>query len=190
MIRKKFYDSLRRSGVNLTTQNVFGMERHLDYAVGRHTSREWLKYILATSFWETGGSMTPVEEGYYLGNRAKAFQRRLRYYPWYGRGLIQVTWETNYVNAAKKLGLPLPVNPERFLDWDVALPCLFVGMQEGWYTGKELDDYIDLIDENDAEDLREMVNARRIVNGTDKAKTIATLGLKFERALKASGYGD
>jgi DNA polymerase III gamma/tau subunit len=61
-------------------------------------------------------------------------------------------------------------------------------MEQGLYTGKKVSDYIDLVDEDDVEDLREMTQARRVVNLMDQAKTIANLGLKFERALKAGGY--
>jgi putative chitinase len=65
---------------------------------------------------------------------------------------------------------------------------MFLGMEQGFYTGKSLDDYIDDIDESDDEDLREFANARRIVNGTDKQVTIGKLALRFERALKAGKY--
>lgn len=187
MNRRKFYDSLRRSGLNLTTQNVFGMEKVLDYAEEHQTPREFLKYILPTAWWESAGTMHPVKEAYWLSEDWR--KKHLRYYPWYGRGLIQTTWEDNYIAMWKELGLEGPVNPDAFLEWDVALPALFVGMQKGMYTGRDLDDYIDLIDEGDDEDAREMRAARRIVNGTDKASEIAKLGLKFEKALKAGGYG-
>ncbi len=66
---------------------------------------------------------------------------------------------------------------------------LFDGMLNGWFTSKALDDYIDGIDENDAEDLREFANARRVVNGTDKQVEIGKLALVFESALKAGAYG-
>lgn len=81
-----------------------------------------------------------------------------------------------------------PMEPEVFLEWKVALPALFIGMQKGLYTGKDLDDYIDEVDENDREDLREYKNARRIVNATDKALTIGKLALGFEKCLKKAKY--
>ncbi len=67
-----------------------------------------------------------------------------------------------------------------------AVAIMFDGMKEGWFTGKSLDDYIDDIDESDAEDLREYIAARRIINGTDKAATIGRLALLFEKAIKAA----
>ena len=69
------------------------------------------------------------------------------------------------------------------------LSILVVGMNEGWFTGKKLDNYIDDIDENDTEEFREYKNARRIVNGTDKAETIAKLAVIFEKGLREAGYG-
>lgn len=185
MKRDKFYDALR-GRVNLTTQNVFGTEKILDYAMDRGVPLQYLKYNLATAFWETAGTMTPVREAYWMSEEWR--RRHLRYYPWYGRGLIQTTWESNYKRMWKALGMTGPMNPERFLDWDVALPALFVGMEQGLYTGKNQDDYIDLVDESDFEDFQEMRNARRVVNRMDKAAEIANLGLKFEKALKAGGY--
>lgn len=63
-----------------------------------------------------------------------------------------------------------------------------VGTIEGWFTGKSLTDYIDDVEEADDEDLKEFIEARRTVNGTDKAKLIGGHAIEFEKALKAGGY--
>lgn len=183
--RKAFYDSLR-SKVNLTMQNVSGMEKVLDYAEGRGTQVNKLAYILATAWWESAQTMWPVREAFWLSEDWR--KNNLRYWPWYGRGLIQTTWKTNYERMGKEIGVDLTADPNMLLQWEFALPALFIGMEKGLYTGKDLDDYIDDKDEADSEDLREYRNARRIVNGTDKASTIAALALNFEKALKAGGY--
>lgn len=70
----------------------------------------------------------------------------------------------------------------------ISAHSLFLGNREGWWTGKKLDDYLDHVDESDAEDLREWTKARYVVNGTDKAAKIANGALTFERALKKAGY--
>lgn len=185
MDRAVYYDCLRTK-VNLTTQNVIGMEKVLDYAEQYKFSAAKLPYVIATAWWETAQTMHPVKEAYW---KSEAWRRRnLRYYPWYGRGLIQVTWERNYIKMWKELGMTGPVDPEEFLDWPIALPALFVGMTKGLYTGKDLDDFIDEIDESDSKDLREFKNARRIVNGTDQDTVIARLALGFEKCLKKAGY--
>ena len=51
-------------------------------------------------------------------------------------------------------------------------------MRDGDFTGKDLADYID-------EDNCDYVEARRIVNGTDRAEQIAGYAEKFEAALRA-----
>ena len=74
------------------------------------------------------------------------------------------------------------------MDLKNATAILFDGMEEGWFTGKSLPDYLDGIDEPDSEDLREFSNARRIINGTDKQVMIGQYALAFEAALKTGGY--
>jgi hypothetical protein len=64
---------------------------------------------------------------------------------------------------------------------DIAAEILFTGMEDGWFTGKALDDYFNLL-------ATDYVGARRIVNGTDKASLIAGYARDFEEALKAAGY--
>lgn len=185
MDRKAFYD-LIRPHVNLTTQNVSGMDKVLDYGAARRTPLNRFAYVIATAWWESAQTMWPVKEAYWLSEDWR--RRNLRYYPWYGRGLIQTTWEENYRKMGNAVGVNLIGNPDKLLEWSVALPALFIGMEQGLYTGKALNDYIDLVDESDAEDLREFANARRIVNGTDKQVTIGKLALHFEHALRGAGY--
>lgn len=185
MDKTKFYDSIRGK-VNLTTQNVIGFDKVLDYAILRKTPLNKLSYILSTSFWESAQTMHPVKEAYWLSEKWR--KDNLRYYPWYGRGLIQTTWETNYKKMSEFVGTDLTKNPDLLLEFKYALPALFIGMEKGIYTGKDLDDYIDNIDESDELDFIEYKNARRIVNGTDKAETIAKLSLVFEKGLKDAMY--
>ena len=186
--RKRFYNSLR-AHINLTTQNVFGMEKILDYGLKNKIQVNSFAYVLATAWWETAQTMHPVKEAYWLSENWR--RKNLRYYPWYGRGLIQTTWEENYVKIAEAIGLPSDTftkKPALLLEWEYSIPALFVGMAKGVYTGKTLNDYIDDADESDDEDYQEYVNARRIVNGTDKRHQIAKLALHFEHALKEGGY--
>jgi hypothetical protein len=190
MNRKAFYDAIRPS-VNLTTQNVEGFEKFLDYLEQHPLQINSAAYAAATAWWESAQTMHPVKEAYWKSEEWR--KQNLRYYPWYGRGLIQTTWEDNYKKIAKAMGLPENTfikDPDLLLTFQYALPALFVGMEKGIYTGKDLGDYIDDVDESDAEDLREYTTARRIVNGTDKAQSIGNLALVFERGLKAAGYDD
>ena len=190
MNRASFYNHLRPH-VNLITTNVSGLEKVLDYAEGRGTGLQSLAYILATAWWETAQTMQPVREAFWLSEDWR--KRNLRYYPYYGRGYVQLTWETNYRKAAEMVGLASETfvnNPNLVMDPKHALPILFKGMETGIFTSKKLFDYVDDIDESDIEDSREFRAARRVVNGTDKAATIATLVVHFEYALKAGKYGE
>lgn len=140
-------------------------------------------YVLATAYHETAHTMKPVRE--YGG---ETYLRSKKYYPYVGMGYVQLTWKENYQKASKILGVDFVKDPKKLLEPRYAVVILVTGMKEGWFTGKSLKDYIDNIDEDDKEDLREFSNARRIVNGTDKQVHIGQLALQYEKALKASGY--
>lgn len=135
-----------------------------------------LAYILATAAWETAHTMKPVKEAY---RRSEDWRKKnLRYFPWYGRGFVQLTWEANYKRAQEELGVDLTTNPDAALNAAVAARILVRGMLRGWFTGKRLADYI-----NDQKcDYR---NARRIVNGMDRADEIRVLAQDYEAALRA-----
>jgi len=195
--RKAFFDGVRRELGPLNQDQVNGFNAVLaEFERRESTSPDWsifdLSYMLATAWWETGRTMQPVREAFYVGDFAKAEawrKRNLRYYPFYGRGLVQLTWDFNYRKASQKLGIDFVKNPDRVMEMPIAVAIMFDGMAEGWFTAKALDDYIDDIDESDAEDLREYTNARRIINGTDKAAAIGAIAIKFERVLLRSARG-
>jgi putative chitinase len=162
-------------------------------------NRNRLAYALGTMPRETDFTMQPITEygardyfnkyepgtaiGKRLGNTQPGDGWRYR-----GRGQVMITGRRNYRLAGEKLGIDLEGNPELALDLATSARILVAGTMEGWFTGKGLTDYIDDVDEGDDEDLREFVQARRTVNGTDKAALIAGHALEFERALQAGGY--
>lgn len=143
--------------------------------------RNQCAYVLATAYWETAHTMKPVEEAYWVPNAAEWRKKNLRYYPWYGRGFVQLTWEPNYKHAEDELGVPLTKKPELALDPGIACEIAVTGMREGWFTGKKLSDYITL-------QRSDFKGARRIINGTDKAQSIADLAKLYDADLKAAGY--
>ena len=65
MNKKIFFDVIRPQ-VNLTTQNVLGFNKVLDYAMARGTPINDLAYALATAFWATAQTMTPIVEAYWM----------------------------------------------------------------------------------------------------------------------------
>lgn len=143
--------------------------------------RNQLAYILATARWETAQTMKPVKEAYWLSEKWRA--ENLRYYPWFGRGFVQITWQRNYIKAGQKLDLDLTSDPDVVMQPDIAAKILVAGSMGGWFTGKSIPDYITL----SKSDFKE---ARRVINGTDKAQTIARLAEQYDAALKAEGYGE
>ncbi len=130
-----------------------------------------LAYILATVYHETGTRMQPVKE--FGGEK---YLRSKAYYPYYGRDLVQTTWKANYEKVKKFSGIDVVSNPELIGQMPLSAKVAITFMQKGWYTGKKLSDYI-----NDVK--CDFVNARRIINGTDKANTIAAYAEKFLQAL-------
>jgi len=144
--------------------------------------RNQCAYVLATAYWETAHTMQPVSEAYWIPNAEAWRKKHLRYYPWYGRGFVQLTWEKNYKHAADELGVPLDQRPELALDPGVAVKIAVTGMREGWFTGKKLSDYITL-------KKSDFKGARRIINGTDKSASIADLAKLYDTALLKDGYG-
>ena len=171
MNRKVFFDHVRKTvfGGRLSAQQVDGMLRILDYRAEHYPDMPdaELAYLLATAKWETASTMQPVQE-----YGSQAYLRSKKYWPWIGRGLVQITWKANYL----KYGI---TDPAKALEWPTALHVIFDGMIKGMFTGKKLADYIN---DNGAD----YVGARRIINGTDKAKQIAALAVAFRKALETA----
>ena len=133
-------------------------------------------YLLATAFWETNRTMKPVVEAYWLSEDWR--RKNLRYYPWHGRGYVQLTWKHNYVRAGTLLGEDLIGDPDKALRPDLAAKILVTGCSHGWFTGKILGDYI-------TSRGNDFVGARRVVNGNDKAHEIAKIAREYLDALEA-----
>lgn len=161
-----------------------GLTRNvIDMALRTNLPRKAIAYVLATGYWETARTMEPVEEGFFLGRRAEAHQKSLRYYPWYGRGLVQLTWERNYVHAGRRLNRDLTTDPNVVMEEDLSVAIIVSGMIEGWFTGRKLSDYIDV-------NRADYVGARKIINGTDADEEIAAIARKYEAALAREGIGE
>lgn len=96
-----------------------------------------------------------------------------------GRGLAQLTGRRNYTRAGSLAGVNLVRFPERAVELRMSVIIMFDAMLSGWFTGKKLSDYLD-------GSTPDFVNARRTINGTDRAADIAAFAVKFLDALKAS----
>lgn len=152
----------------------------------------FVAYILATALHEVGYSLQPVREGFATTTQG-AINHVTRMFnkgqisknyalpekngkSYFGRGFVQLTWGFNYKNAGDKLKIDLYNNPDLALDKEIAAKILVRGSLEGWFTGRKLADYFN-------EKTTDWVNARRIINGTDKAARISALSIDFHTAL-------
>lgn len=136
-------------------------------------------YILATARWETAHTMKPVMEAFWLSDAWR--RKNLRYYPWHGRGYVQLTWEANYKFASGVLAKDLTTNPDVVMQPAIAAEILVRGSMDGWFTAHKLPDHVNA-------GRKDYVSARRVINGTDKASPIAELAEDYEAALIASGW--
>lgn len=191
--RDNFFNSIRQSlfKPGLKQKQVEGINAILDIWEARIlTDLRWLAYMLATTYHETAKTMQPIEEfgkgkGYKYGKKLKrsGIPYILPDKLYYGRGYVQLTWYENYETMGRLLGIDLLSNPDLALHPNFAAQIMFEGMTKGNshfgdFTGKSLENYF-----NDTKE--DWLNARRIINGTDKAELIAGYGKKFYQALKA-----
>lgn len=177
--RGVFFDKVRAApfGGSLTQSQVDGMNFMLDVFERDYNwpDLRWLAYAFATAYHETAFTMMPVKE-----YGSQSYLQSKPYYPYYGRGYVQLTWEDNYRRMGSKLGVNLlGENMDRALQPDIAAKVMYVGMRDGDFTGKKLSSYF-------SSSIDDPVNARRIINGTDKAQTIAGYHHKFLAALEAA----
>lgn len=151
-----------------------------------------LAYILATVYHEVGPAFLPVREGFAKSDEeaikiiTRMFEQgkiKTNYAlpasngkSYFGRGFVQLTWEANYKTMGKKLNLKLWEDPSLALENWAAAQIVAKGMIDGLFTGKKLSDYI-------TENKIDYVGARRIINGTDRAKMIANYADNFKIAL-------
>lgn len=185
MDRAIFFKVVRGQGLygpKLEQSEVDGTEAVLDAMEGSRLSH--CAYALATALHETNKTMEPVREAYWLPESWR--KAHLRYYPWYGRGYVQLTWERNYRRADRELGLEgtLIARPDLAMRMDIAAKIMRRGMDEGWFTGLSfpgtLPDRIATTDQ--------FKRARKIINGNDRAALIAEYAGQFQHALIEAGW--
>ncbi len=155
-----------------------------------------LAYILATAYHETARRMQPVREtlaasdaeaiaildrAYRTGRlgsvKSPYWRRDAAGRSWLGRGFVQLTHRRNYAALSTLTGVDLVVDPARAMEMETAVTILVEGMAAGSFTGRRLADDI-------SEGRCDFVNARRIINGTDRAALVAAYAKAFAAALK------
>lgn len=180
---EKFFEEYRRAFGKLTQKQVDGLNFLLPKLINSSLINTIPKqaYTLATIGWETGHTFQPITE-----YGSQKYLRSKPYWPYIGRGYVQLTWSTNYLVFGKRLNLPLYDKPELANDPEVAWEVLEEGMtdltpQDPEFTGKSLEDYFD----NGKCDYH---NARRIINPKDwdSYTPIANAAKAYEYILTAS----
>ncbi|MGQ3209550.1 hypothetical protein [Shinella sp.] len=202
-----FYNHVRASLFDgkLSADQVRGMDAII-YGTEQIDSRG-LAYALATAHHETGRKFVPVVENlnysasgllntfskYFSKADAAKYARNPvaianRAYAnrmgngdeasgdgwlYRSRGAVMITGRANYA----KFGLVK--KPEAALELDRSVTILLDGMIKGKFTGLKLSDYFN-------EKTTDWRNARRIINGLDRADDVADYAKKFHAALEAA----
>src|SRR5262245_52648343 len=174
--RKTFFDGMRELFGSFQQSQVDG----LNFLLGKfETDSIWLNrqqiaYALATIDHETAHTFQPIKEfRARAGTAGRKNQDRYWLTGYYGRGYVQLTWQKNY----EKFGIA--DDPEKALEPETAYKVLADGMIAGLFTGRSLGEFVN---QHEAD----YVNARRVINGTDKASQIARAAGKFEAILKTA----
>lgn len=194
-----FYDALREArimGATIDQSEVDGLETLLVAMGAAGWGRRFTAYGLATAYHETAGTMQPIREygsHEYLRNNYDVTGRRPTYarkmgnvapgdgVKYAGRGYVQLTWKNNYLTAGRALNRHLELQPDDAMIPEVAAAIMVRGMEEGWFTGRKLGDFIKPGSVN-------FKGARAIINGTDKAALIAGYAETFLGALTAGAW--
>jgi predicted chitinase len=143
------------------------------------TNKAQIAYILATTVHESGAGkfLKEFDCGTRYENRSDLGNSRggdgVRYK---GRGYVQITGRRNYTDWSRRLGVDLVGNPQLAERPEVAAKILVGGMKDGTFTGRKLGDYIN-------GSRTDFANARRTVNGTDKAGLFAATAQKILAAM-------
>jgi len=205
--RAKFFPSVRTKIFNgrLKQSQVDGVNIILDsWEKSKFTDLRWLAYMLGTAYHETAATMQPIKEygGYEYfermygpeGRRPDTARAMGNVNPgdgakYCGRGFVQLTWQINYKHAARITGADLVNNPDLAMEPKIAAEVMFAGMTDAriifedfsdtenfTFTGKSLEDYF-------SDTTEDWINARRIINGTQAAMTIAQTARDFNDAL-------
>lgn len=143
-----------------------------------------IAYILATTYHETAHTYRPIDEigsnSYFmryegrkdLGNSKPGDGARFK-----GRGYVQITGRRNYSIYSNLMGIDLVAQPEKVKEPRIAAFILVHGFKTGAFTGRKISDYINSV-------RCDFVQARRVINGMDRAHLIAGYAQKWLACLE------
>lgn len=153
------------------------------------TDNRWIAYMVATAWIETG-NFAPITEagrheyfdkyepgthlGIRLGNTQTGDGYRYR-----GRGYCQITGRGHYATFSRLLDTDFVKHPDLVLVSDNAYKIMSLGMRKGTFTGVKLANYF-------TNHVTDFLNARRIINGLDRAAETAEYAKKVYKLLETS----
>lgn len=211
--RQKFIDAYRKEFGKLDQSQSEGLDQFLGFieADKEMCDVRWAAYVLATVFHECKLPPTwkpvwkPVaEHGKGQSQKTHINRKTRRREVWYGtpktikcdgveytqvfygRGYVQLTHGDQYQDVSKLLGYGCEFvkNSDKVLEPAISYQILTTCMRTGavYAHNHKLGDYL-----NDKK--TDYLNARRIINGTDKQKEIAGYAKKFQGILELSATG-
>ena len=201
---------------NLDSSNRAGLQSLLTTAKQDKNIRSLpeFAYMLATTKHETASTFRAIEEygkgaGRPYGKEVTVINpatRKSMQNKYYGRGYVQLTWGYNYQRLDHYLGhgnypnrfktkaadynqgftvsspqKSVYLNPSEVLKPDIAYKCMLWGMQGGDFTGVSTSRYIKT-------NSVDYYNARKVINGLDKASLIASYAEDFEIMLLTASH--
>ncbi len=196
--RALFFAAYRRAYPSRLSQSQVDGLNTLLVSIESDTHLEDLRhvaYMLATVKHECADTWQPIVErgarayfdkyepgtaiGKRLGNRSIGDGFRTR-----GRGYVMITGLANYERMNRALGLigtdnDLVINPDAALIPKISYAIMSFGMRTGAFTGKKLSDYISAAK-------CDYLEARRVINGMDRAALIAGYAVRFESILRSA----
>ena len=152
----------------------------INEAKNQGASNTQIAYILGTAKHESDNFNTMTEyasgsdyEGRQdLGNTQAGDGTKYK-----GAGYVQITGRNNYDKYSKLTGLDLIGNPNLAKDPKTSAFITVNGILNGGFTGVKLSNYVN-------DNKTDFINARRTVNGTDKAQLIANYANDYLKKLK------
>lgn len=142
-------------------------------------------YILATAHHETDrfNAMEEYASGEAYEGRADLGNTKPGDGKLYkGRGFPMLTGRRNYEMASEMTGRDLIEGPTLASDPDLSAVVIVFGMMDGLFTKRGLAAFI-----NDSK--TDFINARKVVNGLDRAETIADIAERYLQAIRLAMAG-
>lgn len=180
--RDRFFSGVRSQFGSLSQSQANGInflisKMEADTRPATNDREVWLRqiaYIFATIRHEVANTYQPITE--FSNTTCRRYDGGCLYK---GRGYVQLTHRYNYRKMSPVVGVDLVASPTRALEPEISYTVTSYGMFNGSFTGKALGSYV-------RSGYTDYYNARRVVNGLDKASLIRGYANTFQNILSSS----